>query len=152
MPTRRADETIEDFRVRNAEYQRAWQKARVTKQYDAAGNVVGKSVVEVPLRKPHERLPNTVLARRSSLVDAEGNILQQWLIEKPEEKAKLEAWQEAARILAQPLARAEPVAAPAGPLLDDLLVAYPSATTTSACSRGSTRRAPAMISTSASAC
>ena len=124
MPARRVDEPIEEFRVRNAAYQRQWQKARVTKQYDAAGNVTGKSVVRVPLRKPHERLPNTILARRSSLLDAEGNILQQWLIEKPEEKAKLEAWQEAARVLAEPLPRAEPVAAPAA-TLDHLLTLYP---------------------------
>lgn len=125
MPSRNVGETIEEFRVRNAAYQRQWKKIRVTKQYDAEGNLKGSSVVKVPKRKPHERLPNTLIARRSSLLDAEGNILQQWLIEKPEEKARYEAWQEAARILAEPLARAEPVAAPAGPLLDDLLVAYP---------------------------
>lgn len=125
MPTRRSDETPEDFRVRNRDYQRGWQKARVTKQYDANGVVTGKSVVRVPLRKPHERLANTVFSRRSSLIDAEGNILQQWLIEKPEEKARLEAWREAARVLAEPLPRVEPIAAPTGPMLDELLTLYP---------------------------
>ncbi len=125
MPTRRVDETVEEFRVRNAEYMRQWTKVRTTKQYDADGNVRGKSVVRVPKRKPYERLPNTVYARRSSLLDAEGNILQQWLIEKPEEKAKLAAWEEVARILAEPLPRMEPIEAPKYPMLDQLLTLYP---------------------------
>lgn len=125
MPARRQDETIEDFRVRNAAYQRQWKKLRVTEQTDVAGNVTGRSEVFVPDRLPYERLPNTIIARRSTLVDAENNVLQQWLIEKPEERARWEAWQEAARILAEPLARAEPVAAPTGPQLDNLLTLYP---------------------------
>lgn len=126
MPSRRKDETPEEYRLRSAEYKREWRKVRVTKQYDAEGNVTGKSVVRIPARKPYERLPATTLARRSALVDAEGNILQQWLIEKPEERAKLAAWEEAARALAEPLPRAEPIDAPASMMLRyDLMVAYP---------------------------
>lgn len=125
MPTRRKDETLDEFRARNATYQRQWQKARVTKQYDAAGNVTSKSVVRVPERKPYERLPDTLLARRSALVDAEGNILQQWLIEKPEERARLAAWEEAARVLAEPLPRAPWIMPAVTKRRDDLLVAYP---------------------------
>ena len=70
MPSRRVGEAAEDFRARNAAYQRAWQRARVTTQYDAAGSITGKSVVRVPQRKPYERLQNTTLTRRSALCHA----------------------------------------------------------------------------------
>ena len=104
--------------------ERKFQLIRESEQTDAEGNVKSKSVVFVPERRPHERMPNTVIARRSSLLDAENNIIQQWVIEKPEDAQKRLAWEEAARILAEPLPRAEPIVEPL--YRDDtLLVVYP---------------------------
>jgi hypothetical protein len=108
------------------DYARKYLKLRETRQYDAAGNLKARSVVKAPLRLPHERMPNTVIARRSSLLDAENNIIQQWVIEKPEDAQKRLAWEEAARILAEPLPRVALIPPPVSAALNyDLLVVYP---------------------------
>lgn len=105
--------------------ERSFKPIRETTQYGPDGEIKARSTVEVPERKPYERMPSTLVARRSTLVDAESNVLQQWIVEKPEERAKWEAWQEAARVLAEPLPRVAPIVAPAGPQLDNLLTLYP---------------------------
>ncbi len=103
---------------------RQWQKSRVTEQRGRDGELKSRSVVRVPTRRPHERLPDTAIIRRSSLLDAENNIIQQWVIEKPEDQQRRLMWEEAARVLAEPLPRAEPTVAPDA-TLDHLLTLYP---------------------------
>lgn len=126
MGSRRVGETEEEYRARDSadKRRRYWKAVRKTEQRNAAGEITAASVVTVPERRPHERMPNTVVARRSSLLDAENNIIQQWLIEKPEDKAQREAWEMAAAELARPLPRAEIVPAPAH-VNDDIMTCYP---------------------------
>ena len=115
---------MDDLRQLEAMERGDFVPLRTTEQFGADGELKAKSIVSAPERKPFERAASTTIARRSSLLDAESNIIQQWVIEKPEEKARLAAWEEAARVLAEPLPRADPVAAPDA-TLDHLLTLYP---------------------------
>lgn len=125
MPSRRKDETPEEFRKRHAAYQREWQQLRRTTVRDGEGKLLTRSIVTVPKRETYERRPNTQLARRSTLVDAENNVIQQWLIEKPEDAARRDTWEEMARALAAPLPKAALIRPPLPPLAADLMACYP---------------------------
>lgn len=108
----------------NAE--RQFQVIRETEQRDRDGNVMATSVVSVPERRPHERLPNAAVARRSSLLDAENNIIQQWVIEKPELLAQRETIVEWAKELAAEMPRAAPLPLPPGRMsMPHLMACYP---------------------------
>lgn len=85
MPTPRQDETREQMNER-----RRWQASkRVVNQTTGQ-----ETTTYTPARAEYKALDGGQLARRSTLVDAEGNVIQQWNIEKPEaaaQKAALDA-------------------------------------------------------------
>jgi transposase-like protein len=99
---------------------RAWQTVRQT--LDRDGKVVAET--QVPERTPYAPLPDAVIARRSSLLDAEGNVAQQWVIEKPNAKEQLAAWQAVIDELKQQLTPIDLILPPAQ-TREDLLAFYP---------------------------
>lgn len=103
---------------------RPFAPQRQSVQYDGEGNVKGQSVIYAPDRAEYTPLPNALLARRSTLVDAEGRVLQAWQIEKPEDRQRYEAWQEFASALAEKI---EPLKTLPTPEAEDadLLSVYP---------------------------
>ncbi|MGH6796579.1 MAG: hypothetical protein ACREDH_15600 [Methylocella sp.] len=128
MPTPRSGESHEEMRARvNARdraARRQWAATQQTVQLDANGTMQSRSITYAPEREPYKPLPNAMLARRSALVDAENNVLQQWLIEKPEDRARYEAWEAYARALAAGLPVIEPIPPPSG-TSDSLMAFYP---------------------------
>lgn len=117
-------EARERKRERDREYHRKMRLLRKTVKMNAAGAVTGRSETYVPERRPFERIPNTAVIRRSALLDAENNIIQQWVIERPEDAARAQALQAFVEGLKAEVPRAEPSPAPAFPA-PDLLAAYP---------------------------
>ena len=108
--------------VKRSQEARKWQASkRVVNQTTGQ-----ESTTYTPGRAEYKALDGGQLARRSTLVDAEGNVIQQWNIEKPEaaaQKAALDATLEAFR-----------EDGPRAPVIDcfqpyqsddDLLVGYP---------------------------
>lgn len=81
---KRNGESHEDFRARvnAADRKRYWQ---TTRQTIKNGEVVGE--VQVPKREPFVPLPDSVYRRKSTLVDAEGNVIQTWHVQAPEAEA-----------------------------------------------------------------
>jgi len=86
----RAGESYEDFRVRaNAAdrrryHERKWQVSKEVR--NGEGDII--SFTTVPEREPFKQLDGAALKRRSTLVDAEGNVIQSWMIENAEEKER----------------------------------------------------------------
>lgn len=119
----RTGESYEDFRVRvntaDRERYARFKMIRVTE------SPAGTSTVYAPEREPYEPLPGATLARRSTLVDAEGNVIQAWHIEKPEDRARYEAMKEAIDELTKDLPRAPIIPAPNGTSLSKLATVYP---------------------------
>lgn len=91
---------------------KAFVTQRQSVQYDAAGTVRGQAVTYVPERAPYEPIPDATLKRRSTLTDAEGNVIQSWQIEERNAKASYEAMQEAAKALAETLPTLPPIPVP----------------------------------------
>ena len=123
--TPRKGESRQDFRARvNAAARdrlaRSFQEVR--RSYGRDGTLI--ATVEVPERAPYEPLPAGTLARRSTLVDAEGNIIQAWQIEKPEVRAAEAYLRTVAEELQSKIFRVEPTEPPAT-LAADLLALYP---------------------------
>src|SRR5579884_1843977 len=124
MPYADPERKREYDRRRRATIREQFAALRQSVQYDADGKVRGQSVQYAPEREPYVPLPDATLARRSTLVDAEGNVLQRWEIEKPDLAARDAAWREIATALAEGLPRAEPIPAPAA-VNSDLCACYP---------------------------
>lgn len=84
MPTPRKGETHEEMRARTnlLRRERRFQLSKITK------GPSGTTRVMVPERPAYSPLAGGSLKRRSTLVDAEGNIIQSWQIESPEEKER----------------------------------------------------------------
>lgn len=62
----------------------------------------------------------------STMTDAEGRVIQQWVSERPEDVARERAWREFAKELARDLPRVEPTSRTPGRYLNELLLAgYP---------------------------
>lgn len=99
---------------------RNFQVAKETR--DGDGNLT--SFTTVPEREPFKRLPNSSLVRRSTLVDAEGNVIQSWQIEHPSDKAKWDAVQEAIKELHETLPRCPTIDMPTNPQ-QDWMVGFP---------------------------
>ncbi len=94
MPTPRKNETHEQMLARYREEgrnSRKWQAVKRTINQRTGE----ETTVYVPNRTAYTELSGATLARRSTLVDAEGNVIQEWRIEKPEDKARWEALQAA---------------------------------------------------------
>lgn len=103
---------------------RPFVEQRVSVTTDSEGNTRSVSTTYAPEREKYEPLPDALLARRSTLVDAEGKVLQAWQVEKPEDRARYNAWQEMAKALAEPLPKVEPISCVAGNR-GDLMSVYP---------------------------
>lgn len=101
------------------------QRQSVT--YDSEGEVRTQSVTYAPEREPYKPLPDALLARRSTLVDAEGKVLQSWQIEKPEDRQRFMAWQAMAEEMAAKLPRVDLIdlAVSQDEVRHDLLTVYP---------------------------
>lgn len=127
MSTPRVGETKEACRAREAARARAARAAlvaqRQTVQYNAAGGVKGQSVSYTPERAPYKAIDGAKLARRSTLIDAEGKVIQQWEIEKPEDAAREELFRGIIAGLKDEIPRTE--AAPAISGFDPRLTVYP---------------------------
>ena len=99
---------------------RRFQVTQVSRRGD--GSIIATK--EVPGRDKHEPLPGHLLKGRSSLIDAEGKVIQRWEIERLEAKQQEEAWRAVADELSRDIKRVDPM-----PLPDhgfaDLLAAYP---------------------------
>lgn len=73
--------------------------ARVSEQFDADGEVKSTSVTTVPARSAHDEPEGMSMRRQSVLLDAGGNVMQQWKIygkEAAQESAFLAALESAA--------------------------------------------------------
>ena len=87
-----------------------------------------KSSVQRHKKHTHEKeaqeIPNGIVTKVSTLYDADGQVKQQWVMEKPEDKDKLLLWTEIAKDIAKDI---DPVAEMAMPLTGerDLLACYP---------------------------
>lgn len=106
---------------------RPFVEQRVSVTTDGEGNVRSTSTTYAPEREQYKPLPDALLARRSTLVDAEGKVLQSWQIEKPEDRQRFNAWHEMAKALAETLTPVPPIVVPHPQLLkrEDLLTVYP---------------------------
>jgi hypothetical protein len=91
---------------------------------DHNGEIRTQSVTYVPEREPHIPLPDALISRRSTLKDSEGKVIQEWLIEKPDDRRRYEAWQEVAKALAETIPPVQLLPAPQH-LREDLLTVYP---------------------------
>lgn len=120
MPTPRNGETREEMNARRRAEARRWTTVRRTLQDGAV-----RSEVEVPEREPFEPLQNGAYSRRSTLVDAEGNVIQTWHVEKPEEKERWAHIQAMVGELKQDLPRAPYIPPPVEMTDDDFMAAYP---------------------------
>lgn len=98
---------------------------RQTVQFDAEGNPGNQSVQYGPEREPYEPLAGAKLARRSTLVDAEGKVIQAWQIEKPEDADREALWEAIVESLCARIPPADPIPAPRAEQLADLLACYP---------------------------
>jgi hypothetical protein len=100
--------------------EKAWHTIR--RSVNGDGGIVAET--QVPEREAFTPIDGARLARRSTLVDAEGNVIQTWNIEKPEDAARWDAVQEAIDELRQTLPRA-PVIAEPETTMSHLLTGYP---------------------------
>lgn len=118
---RRARQSTPEYRAKR-KAKRWREQSRTT---DAEGNI--KSITEVRRgRNPKTvaKVQKPVLARTSTFYDREGRVTGQWVIERPEEKKRIELWQEIARGFAEELPRERPQPAPVVSNMN-LLVEYP---------------------------
>lgn len=90
-------------------YMREFELIRHTETVDGNGTTQLESFVEVPEREPYTPLADGKLARRSTLVDSQGGIIQTWQIEKPEVRAAELYLEAIAEELSHKLVKAEPV-------------------------------------------
>lgn len=93
---------------------------------DGEGNV--KSVVEKRAGRDPEtavKIPNAQVGRTSTLYDREGNVSAQWVIERPEDRARFEQLTLWAQKLAETLPAKPLIAAPLPPTIAELCVGYP---------------------------
>ena len=90
--------------------------------YDGEGTLTAFSTV--PEREPYKAIEGFGLARRSSLVDAEGNVIQSWVIEKPEDAQRWETFKLAMEELKRDLPRSPVIAEPSH-TMDEYLAGYP---------------------------
>jgi hypothetical protein len=125
MPHQRRDETRDEFVVRNREYQRKWKQIKRTKVRNGDGRLLSQSIVTVPERDPFEPMPGAVVSRRSSLLDAEGNVIQRWEIEKQEDRERRDLWETMAKALAEDLPVARLIEPPPAIDTENLLTVYP---------------------------
>lgn len=86
--TPRKGESRADFNARRSQ----WRAVRRTVNED--GDVTSQIEKPVSTIEPAQ-VPGGILARTSTLYDAEGQIVQQWRIEKPEHRALANTWQAA---------------------------------------------------------
>jgi hypothetical protein len=91
MPTPRKGESYDDMRARENERRREWRATKRTINHRTGD----ETTTYTPLREPFSPLDGASLARRSTLVDAEGRVIQSWQIEKPDDKARWETLQAA---------------------------------------------------------
>lgn len=106
--TPRINETPEEFKDRR----RQWYATRRTT--NKSGDVT--SQVEVPCSTIEAaKIENGVLARTSTLFDAEGHVRLQWQVERPEHASLAHIWQRALEA-----AKTEIVKVPAAPLVERL--------------------------------
>lgn len=121
--TQRKDETHEEFLARRRGYEKGWRAARRT--LNKKGEVV--STIEKRARGPETavKIPSPIVSRTSTLYDADNNIVQQWVQEKPEDKAKVELLHTMAQALAEKLPRAEPTPPVFTRYHSDRLAGYP---------------------------
>jgi hypothetical protein len=125
MPTPRKDETYEEMIARHRRDRTGgWKPIRRSRTTDGDGNLRTQSITDVPARDAFEPLPDATLGRRSTLTDAEGNVIQTWHIERPNDKARFAAWQEMAKALAADLPKAPVIPAPTDKPRDSLTI-YP---------------------------
>lgn len=117
----RNGETDEQFKARRAEYDMARPNrgnarkgfAVRSRTTDAEGNV--KSITEVRRGRKAKavvKIPSAELARTSTLFDREGRVAAQWVIERLEDKKRIELFQEIAAGFAKDLPRVAPTPAP----------------------------------------
>ena len=128
MTTRRIGESFEDFRARRAEDRRRQRRMQVNRQsvlFDAAGGVRSQAVQYVPEREPYQAIDGAKLARRSSLIDSEGKVIQRWEIEKPGEAEREQLFKELIAGLKDDLPRAPALAMDAPYCPDGRLTVYP---------------------------
>jgi hypothetical protein len=120
VATQRIGESREDFLER--ERQRWHARKRVVNSATGA-----ESTTWVPEREGYEPLIGGQLARRSTLVDDEGKVVQQWVIEKPEEKARQAALEAVLAAFKQDHVPFPPIPAPMPDVFEgkDLLTGYP---------------------------
>jgi hypothetical protein len=98
--------------------------AKLSTSLDAEGNVKSSSVQAKPgEKKPHTATPGLALKRRSALLDADGNVVQEWLIEGEEGKRTV-GMIDALKAEFENFEQVAPTAAPEH-LEADLLTLYP---------------------------
>ena len=123
----RVGESHEEFRERvNAAdrrryHERKWQVSKEVR--NASGDII--SFTTVPERAPFKRLDGAALKRRSTLVDAEGNVIQSWMIESPEEKERWSMLREQLDEMKKELPRVPMIPMPDSDINRDWLFAIP---------------------------
>lgn len=122
--TPRKGETHEEFLARRRpadkqRYERKWQEIRRTV------GPGGTSTVYVPEREEYHELDGYALARRSTLVDAEGKVINSWRIEKPEDEAKAAALQATLEAFREDGPRCPRIPCESHPANANLLTGYP---------------------------
>lgn len=119
----RKGETDEAFKARRAAYDaRRWKETKRTRNRD--GEIT--SVTETRRgRNPKKaaKIPHGIIARTSTLYDRDNRVTAQWVIEKPEDRARIEAIELMARALAEKLPRVAPLPF-TGTDADDTLTVY----------------------------
>jgi hypothetical protein len=114
----RKGETDEAFQERRAAYDagrsgRGSKWREVQRSFSATGDIVAiKERLRGRNPKRVAKIDQAVLARTSTLFDNEGRVSAQWVIERPEEKKRVEMWQAIARGMAADLPRERPMPAP----------------------------------------
>ena len=97
-----------------------WHTTR--RSLNGDGEVIGET--QVPERLPYKPIDGAKLVRRSTLVDGEGNVSQQWVIEKQEDVERYERFLSIIEELKADMPRAPIIPMPE-PYYGDLLVGYP---------------------------
>lgn len=120
--TPRKGETIEEFRIRDAAaHRQRWQATKRNVNH-ATG---AESTTYAPQRAPYKALEGAALKRRSTLVDAEGNVIQSWQIESPEEKERWSLLREQLDEMKRELPRVPTIPMPNADIQRDWLFTIP---------------------------
>ena len=124
--TQRVGETYDAFRARVNETARA-RNAEVrlhrTVQFDAEGQAKGQSIKYVPERLPYEPRDDMFLKGRSTLVDAEGRVIQSWEKEQVDAETRRQAFEDWLHGLQTP--EVDPIPWSGQTSTDDLMTIYP---------------------------